>query len=107
MRWIGFVMAIGLVGCGGGDRDAVRLCVEEAKQRLAGQVYKIDEPALAKSQTSEADGTLTFSGDLVLKPGTSAEEKQTFICTVAPAAGESPARVLNFQVRWSGSGLTN
>lgn len=107
MRWQWWGLAVFLSGCSGGGDSAVGLCIDEAKRRLDGQVHRIDEKALANSKTTEADGTVTFNGEMTLKPGTSAEEKQTFICTIAPASGDSPARVLNFQVRWSGSGLAN
>lgn len=107
MRWQWGLLVVTLAGCGGGGDGEVSLCIEEAKRRLDGQVYRLDEKALASSKTTEADGTLTFNGEVTLKPGSSQEEKQTFVCMIAPASGDAPARVLNFQIRWSGAGLTN
>ena len=97
----------GLLASCGGDDPAAALCIAEAAQRLDGQVYRLDESGLTKSRKEEADGNLTYSGDLLLKPGTGAEQKQRYDCKVAPATADSPARVLGVQFNVEGTGIYN
>lgn len=98
-------LALALSACGGGKDPLAQLCVEEVAKGLDGQVYRLDEKALAGSKTEAADGTATYSGEIILKPGTSGENKQTVDCTVAPAAADTPARVIRFRFNVGGSGL--
>ena len=93
-----------LVNCGGED-PAVALCVQEAANRLPGQDNRLDEKALASSRTEEADGNVTYTGPLLLKPGTGAEQKQQFVCKVAPATADSPPRILNVKFDMEGTGI--
>jgi len=93
-----------LVSCGGDDPGAA-LCVAEAAKRLDGQVYRLDEKGLASSRKEEADGNLMYSGELLLKPGTGAEQKQRYDCKIAPATADSPARVLGVQFNVEGTGI--
>lgn len=98
-------LALALGACGGGKDPLAQLCVDEVAKGLDGQVYRLNEKALAGSKTEAADGTTNFSGEIILKPGTSGESKQTVDCTVAPAAGDAPARVIRFRFNVAGSGL--
>jgi|GEM_PF-1588368 len=95
--------AVSLSSCGSED-PGLTLCVEEAAKRLGSQVYRLDEKGLAASRTEEADGNLKYSGELLLKPGTSAEQKQRYDCKIAPASGEAPPRVLDVQFNVEGTG---
>ena len=99
-------LALALAACGGGKDPLAQLCVDETAKRLEGQVYRLNEKALAGSKTEAADGTTNFSGEIILKPGTSGESKQTLDCTVAPASGDTPARIIGFRFNVAGSGLT-
>ncbi|MCE7931494.1 MAG: hypothetical protein DYH17_08970 [Xanthomonadales bacterium PRO6] len=100
------VSVLALGACGGGADPLAQLCVNEAAKRLEGQVYRIDEGEIAGSKETGADGNVTFKGSVILKPGTSSESTQTLDCTVAPAAGDTPARVIGFQFNVQGSGVT-
>lgn len=104
--WWALVAMLALQGCGGAKDPMADLCVAEAAKRLEGQVYRLDEEEVVKSKSTAADGNLTFKGTVILKPGTSGETTQTLDCTVAPAAGETPARVIGFQFNVQGSGVT-
>lgn len=107
MRWrtAGIIMAA-LVGVGcGGENPHAALCVGEVADRFKGRVYRIDERAVAASQQQQADGNLRFSGEIVEQPGTSAERRHVFACTVTPAAGDNPARIVGFAFEIEGSGL--
>jgi len=98
------IVMLPLSGCGGGEDPLSGLCVAEAERRLEGQVYRLDEKKIVAGKP-ESNGNVIFSGSLTLKPGTSAEVQQTFDCTVAPAAGDAPARVIAIRFNISGSGL--
>jgi hypothetical protein len=100
-------LALALSACGGGVDPLAQLCIDEAAKRLDGQVYRLDEKALSGSKKTAADGNATFTAELILKPGTSGEERQTLDCTVAPAAGDAPGRVIGFRFNVAGSGLAN
>ncbi len=99
------IPVVGLLASCGGDDPGAALCIAEAAQRLNGQVYRLDESGLASSRKEETDGNLTYSGELLLKPGTGAEQKQRFDCKVAPATADSPARVLGVQFNVEGTGI--
>jgi len=99
------IPAMALLASCGGDDPGAALCVAEAAQRLDGQVYRLDEKALASSRKEEADGNLMYSSELLLKPGTGAEQKQRYDCKVAPATADSPARVLGVQFNVEGTGI--
>lgn len=99
--------ALALSACGGGKDPLAQLCVEEAAKGLEGQVYRLDEKALAESKQVGADGNVTFTGVVILKPGTSGEYQQTLDCVVEPATDNSPGRVLRFRFNVTGAGLAN
>lgn len=105
-RWV-LVAApmLALIACGGGKDPLADLCVAEAAKRLEGQVYRLDEDEVVASKATAADGNLNFKGTVTLKPGTSGETRQTLDCIVAPAAGDTPARVIGFQFNVQGSGV--
>lgn len=103
--WV-FAAILALGACGGGEDPLAQLCVDEAAKRLEGQVYRLDEGEIAKSKETGADGNVNFKGSVILKPGTGGESTQTLECTVAPAAGDAPARVIGFQFNVQGSGVT-
>ncbi len=98
-------VALMMTGCGGGKDPVVQLCVDEAAKGLDRQVYRLDEKLLAKSKQVAENGNVTFTGEIILKPGTSGENKQTFDCIVEPATAEAPARVIRFRFNVTGSGL--
>ncbi|HWS28322.1 MAG TPA: hypothetical protein VN259_17305 [Xanthomonadales bacterium] len=98
-------LTLALGACGGGKDPLAQLCVDEVAKGLAGQVYRLDEKALAGSKTEAADGSASFSGEIILKPGTSGENKQSVDCTVLPATADAPARVIRFRFNVAGSGL--
>ena len=100
-------LGLALSACGGGKDPVVQLCVDEAAKGLEGQVYRLDEKQLAKSKQVAENGNVTFIGEVILKPGTSGENKQTFDCIVEPATAEAPARVIRFRFNVTGSGLAN
>jgi hypothetical protein len=106
-----FFVVIGLVSvlsaCGGGKDPMADLCAKEAERVLTGQVYRLDEGQLAGSKTAGANGAQAYKGEIILKPGTSGEQKQTFDCLVEPANGDAPPRVIRFGFNVEGSGLTN
>lgn len=107
-KFIGIAcLALTLSACGGGKDPLAQLCVDETARRLEGQVYRLDEKGLIASKSEAADGNAVYKGELTLKPGTSGESKQTLDCTVAPASGDTPARIIGFRFNVSGSGLTN
>ncbi len=99
-------LALALAACGGGKDPLAQLCVDETAKRLEGQVYRLDEKGLIASKTQGADGNAVYAGEIILKPGTSGESKQTLDCTVAPASGDTPARIIGFRFNVAGSGLT-
>lgn len=99
-------LVLTLSACGGAKDPQAELCVEEAARRLDGQVYRMDEKKLAASKTALADGNFNYKGEIILKPGTSGEAKQTLDCTVAPAEGETPPRIRDLKFIMEGSGLT-
>jgi hypothetical protein len=98
---------LAMSACGGGKDPLAQLCVDEAVKGLGGQVYRLDEKLLAKSKTPGENGSFVFTGEIILKPGTSAEFKQTMDCIVEPAAGEAPARVIRLRFNVSGAGLAS
>jgi hypothetical protein len=100
-------MSLVLSACGGGGDPLAQLCVDEAVKGLEGQVYRLDEKQLAKNKTVGENGNVTFVGEVILKPGTSGETKQTLDCVVEPATAEAPARVIRFRFNVSGSGLAS
>lgn len=100
-------LALALSACGGGVDPLAQLCADEAAKRLEGQVYRLDEKALSASKKMADDGNATFTAELILKPGTSGEERQTLECTVALPAGDAPGRIIGFRFNLAGSGLTN
>ncbi len=100
-------LVLALSACGGGMDPLAQLCADEAAKRLEGQVYRLDEKALSASKKAAADGNATFTAELILKPGTSGEQKQTLDCTVAPATGDAPGRVIGIRFTVAGSGLAN
>jgi len=104
--WVA-VMALTLGACGGGKDPLAQLCVDEAAKGLEGQVYRLDEKQVAASKKTESNGNVFYSGDVILKPGTSGENKQTLECTVEPPAGDVPGRVIRFRFTVAGSGLTD
>lgn len=93
-------------GCGGSSPEA-DLCLGMVAERMSGRVYEVNASKVARSQQAQPDGSLKFAGEVVLQPGTSAEVKQTFDCTVAPASDGAGPRVIGFQFNISGTGLTN
>lgn len=97
----------GLLASCGGDDPGAALCIAEAASRLGNQVYRLDEAGLVASRKEEADGNLTYSGELLLKPGTGAEQKQRYNCKVAPATADSPARVVGVEFNVEGTGIYN
>lgn len=99
-------LALALSACGGGKDPQAQLCVDETAKRLQGQVYRLDEKALVANKTQSADGNTVYTGEITMKPGTSGESKQTLECTVAPASGDTPARIIGFRFNMAGSGLT-
>jgi hypothetical protein len=106
-KLVGVIGALlSLSACGGGKDPMSDLCAKEAEQRLSGQVYRLDEAKLATSKANGSGGNFEYTGEVTLKPGTSGEEKQTFDCTVAPAAGDNPPRVIRFQFTYQGSSAT-
>lgn len=106
-KFIGLAgLALTLAACGGGKDPLAQLCIDETASRLAGQVYRLDEKGLVASKSQAADGNAVFQGEIIFKPGTSGETKQTLDCTVAPASGDTPARVIGFRFNVVGSGLT-
>ena len=100
-------LALTLSACGGGKDPLAQLCVDEAAKGLEGQVYRLDEKALAASKKVGEDGTVTYKGEVILKPGTSGEYKQFLDCVVEPPTGNSPGRVLRFFFNTAGAGLAN
>jgi hypothetical protein len=104
MCWV--AAAVALAGCGGGADQGAALCVEQVKERLGDQIHRLDEAAVGKSKTTDADGLAHYKGEIVLRPGTSQESKQAFDCFVAPGSGNEPPRVQRFDWRIPGSGLT-
>lgn len=103
--WVAVSM-LALQGCGGGKDPLADLCIAEAAKRLEGQVYRLDEASVTASKVEGSDGNVTFKGTVTLKPGTSGETQQALDCTVAPGAGDAPARVIGFQFTVQGSGVT-
>ena len=97
---------LALSACGGGKDPLAQLCVDETAKRLEGQVYRLDEKALVANKAQSADGNTVYTGEITMKPGTSGESKQTLECTVAPASGDTPARIIGFRFNMAGSGLT-
>lgn len=99
-------MALTLSACGGAKDPQAQLCLDEAARRLDGQVYRLDEKKLAASKTATESGNSSYKVEIILKPGTSGEIKQTLECTVAPPEGDTPARIRDLQFVMEGSGLT-
>lgn len=97
-----FVLVLGMMlflsACGGGADPGTGLCAAEAKGRMGDQVFRLDEDRLTKE--SQPDGNIKYRGEVKLNPGTPRETTQTFDCMVAPANGDTPARVINFQFNW-------
>ena len=91
-------MMLALSACGGGADPGTGLCAAEAKTRMGDQVFRLDESLLTKE--TQPDGNLKYRGEVKLNPGTPRETTQTFDCMVAPASGNTPARVINFQFNW-------
>jgi hypothetical protein len=104
---MGAGLSLALSACGGGVDPLAQLCVDEAVKGLEGQVYRLDEKQVAKSKAPGENGTFLYTGDVILKPGTSAESTQSLYCLVEPATAEAPARVIRFRFDMTGSGLTN
>lgn len=94
-----------LSACGGAKDPLADLCVSHAAEKLQGQVYRLDEQALAASKVDSPDGNKVFKAEVILRPGTSSEMKQAFECTVAPAADGAPARVIQSFFNEMGPGL--
>lgn len=105
--WMVMVATVALSACGGGTDPLATLCSQEAASRLSGQVYRLDEAKLSASKTTLADGNISFKAEVVFKPGTSGETRQTMDCRVADVSGDTPARVIDMSFNVSGSGLTN
>jgi hypothetical protein len=89
-----------LSACSDPHQAHISLCVAEAEQRIAGQVHRMLADQMADSVTEQADGTISLRGEVVLNPGTAKELKQSFDCYIAPAEGDKPARLVNFQFNW-------
>lgn len=98
--------ALALGACGGASDSGAAACVAQVKERLGDQIHRLDEAAVAKSKVTGDDGILRYKGEIVLRPGTSQESKQTFDCFVAPGSGNEPPRVQRFDWSIPGSGLT-
>jgi hypothetical protein len=107
-RLVGVIVTLAtLASCGGGNDPMAKLCSTEAQGRMSSQIFRLDEAKLAASKVQGSDGNFEYTGEVILKPGTSAEEMQTFDCTVAPAVGDAPARVIQFRFNYLGSSSTN
>lgn len=100
---VGISILLSLVACGGGKDPMSDLCAKEAEQGLVGQVFRLDTAKLAASKAQGSGGNFNYKGEVILKPGTSGEKMQTFDCTVAPASGQDPPRVIRFQFNYLGS----
>lgn len=100
-------LAFALTSCGGGVDPLAQLCIDEAVKGLEGQVYRLDEKQLSASKKTEANGNVAFTAEVILKPGTSGEFKQTLDCIVEPGSDAAPARVIRFRFNVSGAGLAN
>jgi hypothetical protein len=107
-RLVGVIVTLAtLASCGGGNDPMASLCAKEAQGRMSSQIFRLDEAKLAASKTAGSEGTFQYKGEVILKPGTSGEERQTFDCTVAPAVGDAPPRVIRFQFNYLGSSSAN
>ncbi len=107
-RLVGVIGALAtLASCGGGKDPMADLCAQEAQGRMSSQIFRLDEAKLAASKAQGSGGNFEYKGEVILKPGTSGEEMQTFDCTVAPAAGDAPARVIQFRFNYQGSSSVN
>lgn len=98
--WLLCCVAVVLFGCAQDNR--AQLCIDETKRRLEGHVYRLAEDDIQASERRGAEGTLHFEGDLILKPGTSREERQSIKCTVATDSTGVPSRVIGFEFIWGG-----
>ena len=107
-RLVGVIVTLAsLASCGGGNDPMANLFAKEAQERMSSQIFRLDEAKLAASKSEGSGGNFEYKGEVILKPGTSGEEMQTFDCTVAPAVGDVPARVIQFRFNYQGSSSVN
>jgi hypothetical protein len=99
------LVALGMVGCGGGSADskntiAAKTCEESARTQLGTKTYELDSAALAASTAKQPDGSLLLKGPIVVSPGLAAESKQTLECNVRFVQGKAAPDVLRLQFIW-------
>lgn len=85
-----------LAACGGDGDAKSKACIDEVARKLDGKTYKLDEAALASSQTEEGDGIYALTAPIVIQPGMTNELAQTVRCRVRTVNGKTDVISLNF-----------
>ena len=99
------LVALGMVGCGGGEEGsqntvAAKACEDSARTTLGAKTFALDTGALAASMVAQADGSQLLKGPIVVEPGLASESKQTLECSVRFTQGKAAPDVLRVQFIW-------
>lgn len=96
-----------LAACGGGGDSgdtpnvlAARVCEEQAKERVGGKLYQLDQVALAASMKDVPNGEKFLTAPMVIEPGLTSEAKQIIECTVRFTDGKPVPDVVGFGFTW-------
>lgn len=94
------VLAVLLAGCGGRGADALAVCEDAIAERLTGKNYRLDAKALLASAREEGENVLVLTGEVVIEPGMTHEQKQTVECKARFAPGQSRLDVISLNFVW-------
>ncbi|MBB5209229.1 hypothetical protein [Chiayiivirga flava] len=90
-RFLAAMMCAGvLAGCGGRADQAATACEAAVAERLPGEQYAVDRPALVASAREEEEDVLLLKSGIVFKPGLPGEYRQQLECKVR-FGGDAPA----------------
>lgn len=94
------VVASLLAGCGGRSADALSVCRAAIAERMAGKSYRLDTKALQDSAREESADVLVLTGEVVIDPGMTGEQRQNVECKARFVAGQSRPDVISLNFVW-------
>ncbi len=94
------VLAALLAGCGGRSAEAWAVCEAAIAERLAGKTYRLDPKAIRASAREEGENVLVLSGEVVLDPGMTHEQRQTLECKARFTPGQARPDVISLNFVW-------
>ncbi len=89
-----------LAGCGGRNEDALAACEAAIAERMDGKRYRLDSQAFAASAREESGQVLVLTGEVVIDPGLSGEQRQSVECKTRFVAGQARPDVISLNFVW-------